>query len=128
MGRRSLFVISHAPKVNSLHASAHLKRFTINYAPMLATIPVGSDPSSVTYLRVKGNARQRVGMGSKSIELPESSSTSDVLAAIDAPDTDTRVQGILLQHRAPKRVDDQAGSFAQIRRAEDNVLDNLFGG
>lgn len=41
-----------------------------NVTPILATILVGSDPASVTYVRMKGNACARVGMESLKVELP----------------------------------------------------------
>ena len=43
--------------------------------PVLATILVGENPASVTYVRMKGNACRRVGMDSRKIELPESATT-----------------------------------------------------
>ena len=47
--------------------------------PILATILVGEDPASATYVKMKGNACERVGMGSLKIELPESTTTDDLL-------------------------------------------------
>ncbi|MCP3715793.1 hypothetical protein M3I56_10350 [Paraburkholderia sp. CNPSo 3281] len=38
--------------------------------PVLATILVGDDPSSATYVRMKRNACRRVGMDSRVITLP----------------------------------------------------------
>ena len=35
--------------------------------PILATILVGDDPASATYVRMKGNACSRVGMASRAI-------------------------------------------------------------
>ena len=39
--------------------------------PILATILVGDDPASATYVRMKGNACRRVGMDSIRVEMPE---------------------------------------------------------
>ena len=39
--------------------------------PILATILVGDDGASATYVRMKGNACRRVGMDSLKIELPK---------------------------------------------------------
>src|SRR5262245_63051634 len=52
--------------------------------PILATILVGDDPASATYVKMKGNACRRVGMESRRVQLPGTSTTADVLAAIDA--------------------------------------------
>jgi len=39
--------------------------------PVLATILVGNDPASETYVKMKGNACQRVGMESLRVFLPK---------------------------------------------------------
>ncbi len=76
--------------------------------PILATILVGSDPASATYVKMKGNACARVGMASRKVELPESTTTEQLLAAIDALNADPDVHGILLQHPVPKQIDERA--------------------
>ena len=50
--------------------------------PILATILVGDDPASATYVRMKGNACRRVGMESLAVELPASTTTEELLAEI----------------------------------------------
>ena len=50
--------------------------------PILATILVGSDPASATYVKMKGNACKRVGMKSLKVELPGSTSTEELLTKI----------------------------------------------
>ena len=42
--------------------------------PILATILVGTDPASATYVKMKGNACRRIGMDSLKIEMPQSTS------------------------------------------------------
>lgn len=76
--------------------------------PILATILVGSDPASATYVKMKGNACARVGMSSRKVELPESTTTEQLLAAIDELNADPNVHGILLQHPVPKQIDERA--------------------
>ncbi|MCX7727465.1 MAG: bifunctional 5,10-methylene-tetrahydrofolate dehydrogenase/5,10-methylene-tetrahydrofolate cyclohydrolase, partial [Chitinispirillaceae bacterium] len=66
--------------------------------PVLATILVGNDPASATYVKMKGNACRRVGMDSKSIELPESTTTEELLRVIYDLNNNPDVYGILLQH------------------------------
>ena len=75
--------------------------------PILATILVGDDPSSATYVRMKGNACQRIGMESIRIALPQTTTTSELLAQIDELNGDPRVQGILLQHPVPPQIDER---------------------
>jgi methylenetetrahydrofolate dehydrogenase (NADP+) / methenyltetrahydrofolate cyclohydrolase len=86
--------------------------------PILATILVGSDPSSATYVKMKGNACVRVGMRSKKVELPDSTATEQLLAAIDGLNADPDVHGILLQHPVPKQIDERQ-CFDRIALAKD---------
>lgn len=77
-------------------------------APILATILVGDDPASATYVKMKGNACERVGMGSTRIELPASTTTEQLLAEIDKLNNNPDVHGILLQHPVPEQIDERA--------------------
>jgi methylenetetrahydrofolate dehydrogenase (NADP+)/methenyltetrahydrofolate cyclohydrolase len=47
-------------------------------------------------------------MSSRKVELPESTTTEQLLAAIDALNADPNVHGILLQHPVPKQIDERA--------------------
>ncbi len=76
--------------------------------PVLATILVGDNPASVVYVRMKGNACKRVGMLSRKIELPEETTTEQLLDTIRQLNNDPEVCGILLQHPVPKQIDEQA--------------------
>jgi methylenetetrahydrofolate dehydrogenase (NADP+)/methenyltetrahydrofolate cyclohydrolase len=75
--------------------------------PVLATILVGADPASATYVRMKGNACRRVGMESLQVVLPESTTTAELLAEIDRLNALPEVQGILLQHPVPAHIDER---------------------
>lgn len=75
--------------------------------PILATIIVGNDVASVTYVRMKGNACRRVGIEPLKVELPESTTTEQLLEEIYKLNRDDRVCGILLQHPVPKQIDEQ---------------------
>jgi len=75
--------------------------------PILATILVGEDPASATYVKMKGNACERVGMGSLKIELPESTTTDDLLLEIAKLNRDPNIHGILLQHPVPKHIEER---------------------
>lgn len=76
--------------------------------PILATIIVGENPSSVTYVRMKGNACRRVGIEPKKVELPEQTTTEELLSVIDELNADPDVYGILLQHPVPRQIDERA--------------------
>jgi methylenetetrahydrofolate dehydrogenase (NADP+)/methenyltetrahydrofolate cyclohydrolase len=86
--------------------------------PILATILVGDDPASVTYIRMKGNACRRVGMDSLRVVLPEDTTTEALLAEIDRLNTNPEVHGILLQHPVPAQIDERR-CFDQIRIEKD---------
>lgn len=76
--------------------------------PVLATILVGNNPASVTYVRMKGNACARVGMLSRKVELPESTTTQELLEVINTLNRNPEVCGILLQHPVPAHIDERA--------------------
>jgi len=76
--------------------------------PILATILVGDDPASATYVRMKGNACERVGMESLRIALPYETNTEELLRKIDELNAHPRVKGILLQHPVPHHIDERA--------------------
>ena len=76
--------------------------------PTLATILVGDDPASATYVRMKGNACKRVGMQSQRIDLPADTTTEGLLDRIDQLNRDPEVAGILLQHPVPDQIDERA--------------------
>ena len=87
---------------------AKLKQATGGRTPILATILVGEDPASATYVKMKGNACGRVGMESKKVLLSEETTTDELLAEIDKLNADPDVHGILLQHPVPKQIDERA--------------------
>ncbi len=79
-----------------------------NIRATLATILVGSDPSSKIYVNMKGAACRRVGLGTRKVELDEGTSTEGLLAVIDELNRDEDVFGILLQHPVPRHIDERA--------------------
>ena len=86
--------------------------------PILATILVGDDPASATYVRMKGNACRRVGMDSIRVEMPEQTTNEELLAKIDELNANPDVHGILLQHPVPTQIDERA-CFDRISLAKD---------
>ena len=77
------------------------------FVPILATILVGDDPASATYVKMKGNACERIGMKSIKVDLPSSTSTEDLLNEIDKLNANQEVHGILLQHPVPEQIDER---------------------
>ncbi|MGG1552804.1 bifunctional 5,10-methylenetetrahydrofolate dehydrogenase/5,10-methenyltetrahydrofolate cyclohydrolase [Paenibacillus ferrarius] len=89
-----------APRVAKLGAKG--------IVPCLATILVGDDPASATYVRMKGNACKRLGLRSIRVDLPSSTTTEELIAAIRELNRDPAVHGILLQHPVPGHIDERA--------------------
>ena len=79
----------------------------IKRVPVLATILVGEDPASATYVRMKGNACERIGMDSLKVKLPSNTSTSELLKEISKLNKNPDVHGILLQHPVPEQINER---------------------
>jgi len=73
--------------------------------PCLATVIVGEDPASQLYVRMKHNACEKVGIKSAGVELPGSSTTDDIISAVEKLNGDESVHGILVQLPLPKGID-----------------------
>ncbi len=87
--------------------AARVQRLKANHAgrtAVLATILVGADPSSVTYVKMKANACRRAGMETTSVRLDEQTTTQQLLEHIDALNRNPEVHGILLQHPVPRHI------------------------
>ncbi|GGY20247.1 bifunctional methylenetetrahydrofolate dehydrogenase/methenyltetrahydrofolate cyclohydrolase FolD [Paludibacterium paludis] len=86
---------------------AAVKQRSNGVSPILATILVGDDPASATYVKMKGDACRRVGMESLKVVLPASTTTEALLAEIDRLNANPDVHGILLQHPVPAQIDER---------------------
>ena len=86
--------------------------------PCLVTVQVGDDPSSTTYVNMKGKMAERLGMQSQSVRLPESTTTSQLVDKLNALNADSAVTGILLQHPCGPNVDTRT-AFDSIDRHKD---------
>jgi methylenetetrahydrofolate dehydrogenase (NADP+) / methenyltetrahydrofolate cyclohydrolase len=78
-----------------------------NKVPTLATILVGNDVASATYVNMKVKSCQSIGMGSIRIDLPENTTTEQLLEEIYKLNQDPDIDGILLQHPVPKQIDER---------------------
>jgi len=86
---------------------AQLKERSGGQTPMLATILVGGDPASATYVRMKQNACKRVGMESIAVEMSEETTTEELMSKIDELNINPNCQGILLQHPVPSQIEER---------------------
>ena len=75
--------------------------------PILATILVGDDPASATYVKMKANACHRIGMESLLVKLPASTTTEALHTKILELNANADVHGILLQHPVPEQIDER---------------------
>ncbi len=100
-------------KVYAIEIESNLKQRvevlkTKGIVPTLATILVGNNPASEMYIKMKVKACERVGILSKRVDMPDTSTTDDVLKVIYELNSDSSVYGILLQHPLPKNIDEVA--------------------
>ncbi|GAA2433250.1 bifunctional methylenetetrahydrofolate dehydrogenase/methenyltetrahydrofolate cyclohydrolase FolD [Streptomyces mauvecolor] len=77
-------------------------------APCLATVLVGEDPASVTYVRMKRARCEKAGIRSRHVALPASISTRGLTEKITELSDDPAVHGILLQHPVGRHIDERA--------------------
>lgn len=73
----------------------------------LGTILVGDDPGSVAYVEGKHRDCAEVGIKSIKVNLPATSNTSEVIAAVNALNTDPSCTGFIVQLPLPVGVDTQ---------------------
>jgi methylenetetrahydrofolate dehydrogenase (NADP+)/methenyltetrahydrofolate cyclohydrolase len=80
--------------------------------PKLATVLVGEDPASATYVELKQRNARSVGIDSDDHRLPASTTTEQLLALIERLNGDDDISGILVQQPTPKQVDMRRVIFA----------------
>ena len=96
--------------------------------PILATILVGNDPASATYVKMKGNACKRIGMDSLKVEMHESATTEELLEKIYELNRNENVHGILLQHPVPSQINERVCFDAiAVEKDVDGVTSESFG-
>jgi len=105
-----------------------IKSINNERAPILATILVGDDPASATYVKMKQNACKRIGMESIAIEMPSTTSTRELLTKIDELNINEDCHGILLQHPVPSQIDERrCFDHIAIEKDVDGVTCHGFG-
>jgi methylenetetrahydrofolate dehydrogenase (NADP+)/methenyltetrahydrofolate cyclohydrolase len=73
--------------------------------PGLAAVLVGSDPASQIYVSSKVKTCEQLGLYSEKIELPEATTTHEMLALVSALNSRDDIDGILIQLPLPARID-----------------------
>jgi len=77
---------------------------THNVVPGLATVLLGSDPGSLSYISGKEKTAKELGFYSERIDLPEATSQKDLLAIVDKLNKNQKIHGILVQEPLPKHI------------------------
>ncbi len=78
------------------------------YTPGLATVLVGEDPASNTYVRMKQRMCEELGIRSIGHTLPADASQEDVESLVEELNADPEVNGILVQLPMPGHIDEEA--------------------
>jgi len=82
--------------------------------PGLAVVLVGDNPASRAYVRSKDKMSRELGLHSVKLELPASTTQTELLARVEELNRDPAIHGILVQSPPPKQIDE-----AEIVRALD---------
>lgn len=86
--------------------------------PTLATVLVGDDPASHTYVKMKSDRCAAVGIDSCRSELSRATSTESLVDKISELSSDPSIDGILLQHPVTDHIDERA-AFEAIAPSKD---------
>ena len=70
-------------------------------------VSVGNDPASMVYVNNKKKACEKVGILSRSYELPEDTEEKDLLALVEQLNMDNSVHGVLVQLPLPPQIDEE---------------------
>ena len=73
--------------------------------PGLATVLVGDNPASRFYVASKTRACRELGMHSEAVELPEETTTEELLAVVHRLNETDRIDAILVQMPLPSHID-----------------------
>jgi methylenetetrahydrofolate dehydrogenase (NADP+) / methenyltetrahydrofolate cyclohydrolase len=93
------------------HEIAELKT-KYNLIPGLATILLGDDPASKSYIAGKEKAAIALGIYSQRIDLPLSTSEAELLVLINKLNQDPKIHGILVQLPLPKHINETGVLYA----------------
>ncbi len=94
-----------AKKVRAEAAERAEKLAERGIKPGLAVVLVGEDPASVVYTSAKSKAADEAGMYSLNLRLSADISQADLLARVDALNSDPKIHGILVQMPLPRQID-----------------------
>ncbi|PYI49614.1 MAG: bifunctional methylenetetrahydrofolate dehydrogenase/methenyltetrahydrofolate cyclohydrolase FolD [Verrucomicrobia bacterium] len=76
--------------------------------PGLAVVLVGDNPASRAYVRSKDKMCRELGLHSLKLELPTSTTQTELLSRVDELNQDSSIHGILVQSPPPEQIDEPA--------------------
>jgi methylenetetrahydrofolate dehydrogenase (NADP+) / methenyltetrahydrofolate cyclohydrolase len=76
--------------------------------PGLAVVLVGDDPASRAYVRSKDKMCRELGLHSLKLELPASTTQTELLSRVEELNADSNIHGILVQSPPPAHIDEAA--------------------
>jgi methylenetetrahydrofolate dehydrogenase (NADP+)/methenyltetrahydrofolate cyclohydrolase len=79
-----------------------------NLTPGLAVVLVGDDPASRAYVRSKDKMCRELGLHSLKLELPASTTQTELLNRVEELNADSNIHGILVQSPPPPHIDEAA--------------------
>ncbi|MEB3185842.1 MAG: bifunctional 5,10-methylenetetrahydrofolate dehydrogenase/5,10-methenyltetrahydrofolate cyclohydrolase, partial [bacterium] len=80
--------------------------------PGLAVVLVGDDPASHVYVRNKERGCGRVGLESRTVRMPATCTTAEIVKAVETLNADPTIHGILVQMPLPAGCDPLAVQLA----------------
>ncbi len=89
---------------DALAGHTHMFAQQAQRAPCLAVVLVGEDPASAVYVRNKGRMADRIGYRSIQKTLPVGTSEAQLLSLIGALNSDSDIDGILVQLPLPAHI------------------------
>ena len=92
--------------VDLRRAIAELKAKDVT--PGLAVVLVGDDPASRAYVRSKDKMCRELGLHSLKLELPASTTQTELLNRVEELNADSNIHGILVRSPPPEHIDEAA--------------------
>lgn len=83
-----------------------------NLVPGLGVILVGDDPASHSYVKGKEKAAEEIGIYSRTLRVPATTSEAEVLAMVEDFNRDPKIHGILCQLPLPSHINENAVIYA----------------
>jgi methylenetetrahydrofolate dehydrogenase (NADP+) / methenyltetrahydrofolate cyclohydrolase len=91
--------------IDEVSANVAARRDAGKPAPALATVIVGDDPASVTYVRMKHGNAKKAGIETFDHRLPDATTNEELMTLVRHLSEDESVSGVLIQQPVPAQID-----------------------